>query len=369
MDRGKKPTNFYGNKNCKIYMDLKDVIRENALRYLPAKSLFRCTGVCREWKLQISTPFFAHNQSNSFHSTSGFFYQQSGVPSFLSLDPMAYGVPDPSLSFLPEPVDIRSSSNGLLCCQGQTGYRAYYICNPVTKQWKKLPRPDADHGPDPAVVLIFEPSLLNFIADYKLVCAFPSELDGYEFEIYSSEKGSWRTSGEICFGDRKLLPKSGIYVNDTVYWLSSHGITAFDVHQERSQLLYHAPGTLGMMNGKLCAAHVRGQKLVVSMLFNTHSNTMQMNSNARAWVDMPHINLDDVSLPAESYNSSSYSFSGRHGHGHGGVVRVAGDVVLLRNGNQFYSYDMKKKASKYLGEANIDTNSAIVGYVNSLVEL
>lgn len=366
MDRGKKPTYFYGNKNSKIYMDLKDIIRENALVYLPAKSLFRCTAVCRDWKLQISTPFFAHSQSNSFHSTSGFFYQGAGVPSFLPVDPMAYGVPDPSLSFLPEPVDIRSSSNGLLCCQGHTGYRAYYICNPFTKKWKKLPQPDCDHGSDPAVVLIFEPSLMNFVADYKLVCAFPSELDGYEFEIYSSVKGSWRISGEIIFGDRKLLPKSGIHVNGTVYWLSSQGITAFDVHAERSQLLYSAPGTLGMMNGKLCAAQVRGQKLVVSKLSNAHSNTMQINSHARAWVEMqPEINLD-ISLPAES---SHRGYSSRYGYGHGGVVYVGGDVVLLRNGNQFYSYDMKKRASIHLGEANIDTNSAIVGYVNGLVEL
>ncbi|XP_022741413.1 F-box protein At5g49610-like isoform X2 [Durio zibethinus] len=367
MDRGKKLTNFYGNKNCKIYMDLKDVIRENALPYLPAKSLFRCTGVCRDWKLQISTPLFAHNQTNSFRSTSGFFYQtQAGMPSFLSLDPMAYGVPDPSLSFLPEPVDIRTSCNGLLCCQGRSGYLAYYICNPVTKHWKKLPKPDADHGPDPAVVLVFEPSLLNFFADYKLVCAFPSELGGYEFEIYSSEKGSWRTSGEICFADRKLLPKTGVHVNGIVYWLSRQGITAFDLNSERSQLLSSAPGALGMTNGKLCAVHVRGQGLVVNMLSNTHSNTMQMCSNARTWVEMRPENNLDIPLPAES---SNYSGRHGHGHGHGGVVFVGGDVVLLQNGNIFCSYDMKKKASNYLGEINIDTNAAIVGYVNSLVEL
>ncbi|XVF17875.1 hypothetical protein REPUB_Repub10bG0162400 [Reevesia pubescens] len=361
MDRGKKPTNSYGNKNCKIYMDFKDVVSENAICYLPVKSLFRCTGVCWEWKLQISTTFFAHNQSNSFHSTSGFFYQTNGVPSFMSIDPMAYGVPVPSLSFLPEPVDIRSSCNGLLCCQGRTGYRSYYICNPVTKQWKKLPKPDADHGPDPAVVLVFEPSLLNFITDYKLVCPFPSELDGYEFEIYSSKKGSWRTSGEICFANRKILPKSGVYVNGTVYWLSSQGITAFDLNSERSQLLYSAPGTLGTMNGKLCAAHIRGQRLVVSILSNAHSNTMQMRSNAKTWLEMrPDIDLKII-LPAESSNYASY--------GHGSVVFVGGDIVLVRKGKLFYTYDMKKKACNHLGEVNIETNAGIVGYVNGLVEL
>ncbi|TYG45910.1 hypothetical protein ES288_D11G213600v1 [Gossypium darwinii] len=316
MDRGKKLTNFYGNKNSKIYMDLKNIVRENALRYLPAKSLFRCFGVCRDWKHLISTPFFAHNQSNSFHSVSGFFYQsQAGVLSFMSLDPVAYGVPDPSLKFLPEPVDIRSSCKGLLCCQGRTGYKAYYVCNPVTKQWEKLPKPDADHGSDPAVVLVFEPSLLNFTADYKLTMGF--------------------------------------------------GITAFDLISERFQLLDSAVGTLGMRNGKLCSAYVHAQNLVVNMLSNTHSNTMQMNSHAKMWEEMqPKIHVD-ISLPASSNNNAS----GRYGYGHGGVVFIGGDVVLLSNGNKFYSYDMKKRASKDLGELDIDTKAGIVGYVNSLVEL
>ncbi|GMI76955.1 hypothetical protein HRI_001364800 [Hibiscus trionum] len=359
MDRGKKLSNMYGSKNSKMYMDLKDIIRENALPFLPAKSLFRCLGVCRDWKLQISTPFFAHNQSNSFGCISGFFYQtQAGRPSFMSLDPMAYGIPDTSLKFLPEPIDVRSSCNGLLCCQGRTGYKAYYICNPVTKRWEKIPKPEADHGPDPAVVLVFDPSLLNFTADYKLICAFPSDLDGYEFEIYSSGKRSWRISGEICFSDTTLVPKSGIHVNGTVYWQTVDArIIAFHLTSERFQLLSSAPGPLGIRNGKLCTAHVRGQILVVSTLSNMHSNTMQICSNAKTWEEMqPKICLDS-SLPASS------------GTRHGGVAFIGGDIVLLSSGSTFYCYDMKKKVSQNLGEVDFQARPGIVGYVNSLVEL
>ncbi|KAA8547347.1 hypothetical protein F0562_003789 [Nyssa sinensis] len=219
MDRGKKPNKFIVSTNNRIYMDLKDVIREHALPFLPAKSLSRFQGVCRDWKLQISTPLFAHNQSLSFHAFSGLFCQSPGdPPSFFSIDPESYGVPDPSLKFWPDPVDIRASSNGLLCCQGWRD-RAYYICNPVTKLWKKLPEPNGDHGSNLAVVLVFEPSLLNFVAEYKLICAFPSaDFDNAsEFEIYSSIEGCWKISGEICFADRKLLPRSGVHVNGVVY--------------------------------------------------------------------------------------------------------------------------------------------------------
>ncbi|GKU99140.1 hypothetical protein SLEP1_g12030 [Rubroshorea leprosula] len=372
MDRGKKPSTLF-TKNSKIYMDLKDIIRENALPFLPAKSLHRCRGVCRDWKLTISSPFFAHTQSNTFNGISGFFCQlASGVPSFVSLDPMAYGVPDPSLNFLPEPVDIRASSNGLLCCRGRTGNKAYYICNPVTKQWKKLPQPEADHGADPALVLIFEPSLLNFIAQYKLVCAFPSELDGIEFEIYSSEKGSWRIFGDICFGDAKLLPTSGVYVKGTIYWRASRGIISLDLATERSKILSRELGTLGVISKRLCTAYLHAsQKLDVSVLSNTYSNTMQMNSQAKTWIALkPNINpnLPATLAPRDAYYSGArYYYSAQSYEVWDGVVFVRENLVLIRIENTLYSYDLKKETTATLGE--VESRARIFAYVNSLVEL
>ncbi|KAK9284502.1 hypothetical protein L1049_023676 [Liquidambar formosana] len=360
MDRGKKPGRFLGAMNSKIYLDLKDIIREHALPFLPAKSLFRFTGVCRDWKLQISTPFFAHNQSNSFRTISGLFCQAPGdPPSFISLDPKACGVPDPSLTFLPDQVDVRASSNGLLCCEGCTGEKAFYICNPVSKQWKKLPKPNANHGPDSAIVLIFEPSLLNFVADYKLVCAFPSvDFDnGYEFEIYSSAEESWKISGEICFGNRKLLPRSGVHVKGVVYWMTKNGssIVAFDLMKERSQLLYGSYGSsLGVMHGKLCLVSVSRQLLVVNVLSNVYSNTMVMNSNAKTWEEKLRIPLSNDAVPGGiSYDQALVVFAGS-------------DVVVVQAGRSVFSIDIKTKESAVLCSA-ADHDVRIIAYVNSLV--
>ncbi|KAB1226169.1 hypothetical protein CJ030_MR1G027802 [Morella rubra] len=193
-----------------------------------------------------------------------------------SLDPNSYGVPDPSLQFLPEPVDIKTSSHGLLCCQGRTVDKAYYICNPATKQWKKLPKPSADHGSKPALVLVFEPSLLNFVADYKLVCAFSSADfdDACEFEIYSSKEGCWRISGDLFFGAAMLRPNSGVHVNGIVYWLSMNGgVILFDLGMERSQRLFGLISCLGVMNGKLISTNFYNQTLHVSVP-NAYTNTM-----------------------------------------------------------------------------------------------
>ncbi|KAL3525400.1 hypothetical protein ACH5RR_013772 [Cinchona calisaya] len=361
MDRGKKPGKFLGGSSHKIYMDLKDVIREQALQYLPAKSLFRFQSVCRDWKLQISTPFFAHNQSLSFGSILGIFCQAPGErPLFLSFDVNSCGVPDPLLEFIPEPVRVLSSSSGLLCCQSCSGEKAYYICNPVTQRWKKLPKPNADHGSEPAIVLVFEPSLLNFDADYKLICAFPSNDfdDAIEFDIYSSREGSWKTSGEICFASRALVPTSGVYVNNVVYWKVQNGcILAFDLIKDRSQRLqgpFIAKGTLGNMNGKLCLASLDHRSLSLYVLANVHSNTMQMSSHVKMWEE-EHIVLDSGILGGDVADRN--------------VVFVGGRVLVIQFGSSIYSYDLKTKETKALSGLITYEKWRCVPYVNSIVNI
>ncbi|EXB59108.1 hypothetical protein L484_014603 [Morus notabilis] len=364
QDRGRRGPQRIVNRNNKIYLELSDIIREDALKFLPAKSLYRFQGVCREWRRKIVSPFFTHSQSNTFCDISGFFLQSgSKPPSFISLDKNAYGVPDPSLSFLPEPVDIRASSNGLVCCRGCRGDKRYYICNPVTKRWKELPKPNCDHGSDPAVVLIFEPSLLNFAAEYKLICAFPSVNfgEGYEFEMYTSHDGTWKYLDEIYFGSIKLLPMSGVYVNGSIYWKGTHGeLLLFDLTIERTRVLYCLCHTLGVMDEKLCSTGIRYQALTVSEFSNAYTNTMLMNSGARTWEEKHHINLGPSFLPS----------GGRAGdiNRAGNVLFASGNWVLFKNGVQLCAYDMTTKEVKRLRD-EVELDIRIASYVNSLVEI
>ncbi|XP_055816929.1 F-box protein At5g49610-like [Solanum dulcamara] len=362
MDRGKRPDRSLAAQNNKIYMDLKDIIREHSLSFLPAKSLFKFRAVCRDWKLQISSPFFAHKQSLSCRGTSGFFLQKpDGSPSLIPIDPSFCGVPDPFLKFLPEPVDIRSSSNGLLCCQGCSGDRAYYICNPVTQQWKKFPKSNADHGSDPVIVLLYEPSLLNFVAEYKIICAFPSTDfgDAIEFDIYSSKGNSWEVAGEIHFGARaSRMPKSGVHVNGVVYWMTNTGsILSFDLTKERSQLLqnYDSHGILGEFRGKLCKTNVWGNSISFNILDNVHSNTMQMGSQTRMWSVKQEVVLDSRVV-------------GDVGGGGFSVLHVDSDMLVVRRGGKAFWYDFKSRATKCIpGEFHNATRC--LPYVNSLVSL
>lgn len=360
MDRARKPNKFVTSKNDRMYMDLKDIIKENALPFLPAKSLFRCIGVCKDWKLHITSPFFAHNQTNSFSTVSGFFCQSyEDPPSFHSLDNKSCGVPDPSLSFLPVPVCIKASSSGIICCQGKDLEKQYYICNPVTKQWKTLPTTNTNHGQSAAIVLIFKPSLLDFVADYKLICAFPSADfdDGHEFEIYSSAEGIWKMCGEICFGNWKIQSDSGVYVDGVVYWLTNGSVVlAYDIAKDRSRIIraYCPKMSLGVMNGKLCMAYLNGLNITVNVLSNVYSNTMGMNSRETTWKEKFRFTLDN--LPH------------RVPHSQQSLVFINDDVAVLQLCGEIVTYDMNNERIEVLfSTANREV--CCLSYVNSLVYL
>nr|GMD55431.1 F-box protein At5g49610-like isoform X2 [Ipomoea batatas] len=369
MDLGKRPGNLLTASNSKLYMDLKDIIREKALPFLPAKSLFRFLAVCRDWKLHISTPSFHHNQSLCCRGISGLFCQTpENPPVFVPIHPESCGVPDPSLSFLPEPVVIRASSNGLLCCQGLDEDRYYYLCNPVTKQWKKLPKPTASHGSKPALVLIFEPSLLNSVPEYKLICAFESTDfdDATEFEIYSSKNNSWNVSKAICFRDEKADLGSGVHVNGVVYWpVESDHILSFDLTKHRSKLLDCLTAgidcLLGAFDGRLCKVYILGDEVFVNVfkVLNMHKITWD---ESEMWEDTLVLDPDNTFIPLDDDYINTRA------------VAVSRDILVVVCDNEFYCYgfeDHKTNALNLQPEpAESESYYEIcVPYVNSLVSL
>ncbi|XP_055816927.1 uncharacterized protein LOC129886311 [Solanum dulcamara] len=225
-------------------MEIKDVAMKHVLPFLPAKSLMKFRAVSNEWNHWIVSPLLSYQQSTSFQKLSGYFYQSVDVdyqsdPNFLSLDRSANGVPSPSLGFLPEKLKVLSSSSGLLLCQG---LEKYYVCNPVTEDWKPIPPHQYYHGPDPAVVLAFDPKG-NIESYYHIVAAVP--LLGQPvvfFEIYSSQSNSWRRSSSDCLElEDTTLIGGGFYLKGMAYWNTpSNDVLAFDVKNEVAAVL-HVP--------------------------------------------------------------------------------------------------------------------------------
>lgn len=140
---------FPAHIKFKERMNIEDVLMDNALHFLPAKVLARFKTVAKDWNLKISTPIFARDQSYLFQEISGFFCQyENDMPTFVTLDHSAYGVPSPSLQFLPERVLVRSSCSGLLLCEGCND-EIFYVCNPVSKEWEAISAPKSYQGSKP----------------------------------------------------------------------------------------------------------------------------------------------------------------------------------------------------------------------------
>ncbi|EOX91129.1 F-box family protein, putative isoform 2 [Theobroma cacao] len=300
--------------NMKKEVRIEDVLRDHVLHFLPAKTLY---------------------------------------PSFISFNQDAYGMPDPSLKFLPEPVNIRTSCNGLLCCQS-VGDNVYYICNPVTKQWKMLPRPNMYHGAEAAMVLVFEPHPLNFNETYELVCAvtFPDHPVVY-FEIYSSRSSSWRVSDTICCElDCLDLFSGGYYMKGVVYWKASSGvILAFNLRNEQYGILplplsSREYGALTVMHGELCY-------ILPCLIFDKYNIYIYGNMDMRLKTVL-QFTCDDV--------GSTY-----------GVCRALpganDDILMLVLGTRVIAYHVREQKLEVICTMTADSCTGYLPYVNSLVSV
>lgn len=334
------------------HVEINDVVKEHVLPFLPAKSLARFRTVSKEWDQWIAGPFLALKQSYLFRNASGFFCQYSdSTPTFITFDPSAYGIPRPSLEFLPEPVEIRSSHNGLLLCQGLSGENAYYICNPANEEWRLLPRPDYYHGSEPAVVLSFEPSELNIAAHFEVVCAFPLiNVPMIEFEIYSSETRSWRCSAATCFELGGSTLKGGFCMNRMAYWETSSGaILAFDLENELCGIMPMPSGctengVLTQMHGELC--YIQAFKRNGNVCDIHIYQGMDMSLNQSIAIHLGRVEVPDFrALPS-----------------------VNSDVVMILCGRELYSFHLRDQTVELVSMEGY-FGRRYFPYVNSLVSL
>ncbi|XP_047312114.1 F-box protein At5g49610-like [Impatiens glandulifera] len=364
------------NLSCPYEVDeknreLKDIVKFEVLPLLPAKLLLKFRSVSKDWDRWISSPFLAHQQSYLHRDLSGFF-RQSGQDeddnptsiTFIAFDDKSScsGIPKP-LEFLPESISLITSNHGLLLCRGN-GWEnegAYYVCNPLTKQYRELPKSNYLHCQESAI-LVFEPSVLNFAAEYQVVAAHSMMDQPFVlFEIYSSKDNTWRCSETICLElEENVEFVECFYMKGHVYWqTTSRSILAFDLKTEHCGVM-SLPMAVGLKKGVL--TELQGEFSYVQIESRRSSDAIVINIYqgwdfgvmktlklpiARNAMTAGIIDRDDCCRLLQS---------------------VEGEILILLCEDRVYGYHLKEKEIVLMNK-NVGNKweAKYLTYVNSLV--
>ncbi|KAK7386853.1 hypothetical protein VNO78_27191 [Psophocarpus tetragonolobus] len=245
------------------------------LSRVPAKELMSLKRVCKEWHRVISSHSLVKAQLGRTKLVlTGFIFQAKFIWCNEDIKTVNYiyvveettkGVSKVSqnvFDFLPEDVVVLASCRGLVCCRScfPFGKPFIYVCNPSNREWVKLEWPWSvshyDRSMALALAFDFDPSK-GFVERFKLVrlrveevqVEMDEEGEGEEeeeeeegelcftFDLYSSEKGSWRKSNETCQSYCKLVNNEGLYIGGVLHWLNGGRVLTFDVENELSLLI------------------------------------------------------------------------------------------------------------------------------------
>lgn len=206
------------------------------LARLPVKSLFRSKTVCKLWYRLSSDKYFVQLYNELSVQNPMVLVEISEASdsksSLICVDNLR-GACELSLDFLKDRVRVRASCNGLLCCSSIPDKGVYYVCNPMTREFRLLPRsrerPVTRFHPDGEAILV------------GLACCLPSQkfnvvLAGYHRSfghrsdgtficlVFDSELNKWRKF--VSFQDDHFTHMNRnqvVFVNGSLHWLTGSG--------------------------------------------------------------------------------------------------------------------------------------------------
>ncbi|CAI9755933.1 unnamed protein product [Fraxinus pennsylvanica] len=271
-------------------MNLPSEILVEILSRLPARAINRCKCVCKTWLELFSNPEFV--ALHFARARPGLVVHQSEMfKNFMKLVEFEdeinhHDLDDASLvkldltrlsEFSDANIVLDGSVNGLLCLR-DTNYEheTVYMCNPITREYVRLPAPEG---------VVRYPSIATYgfgvsrvAGEYKVVRVFHDQvldpisqncirIPHSECYVYTLGTGSWRIiNGEMSnFAYSGRNRSVGLFFNGNVHWLiqdldDTHElISCFDLENEvfqpfpspfqgRQELLV----SLGVLQDHLC---------------------------------------------------------------------------------------------------------------------
>ncbi|KAK9109207.1 hypothetical protein Sjap_017267 [Stephania japonica] len=213
-----------------------EIIFQEILPRLPAKSLCRFKLVCKKWlNLLTHDPLFLAHHSQKAPNTTN-------ISSFLALREGLFFSSDGQCSRFRWPKEVvMGSTNGLVYGMQYDDYNRFsriFICNPITNHAVHVPNPTGHMS-----LLALAWDQYNATFGFTLVQPVFLYNEGvYQFQVYSSKKGEWRVSKNASafrapWSCRYFNMRSAVYVRGKVYWYVMHDILWFDIEKDVAGIL------------------------------------------------------------------------------------------------------------------------------------
>ncbi|XP_050232942.1 putative F-box/kelch-repeat protein At3g22730 [Mercurialis annua] len=263
---------------CSINELPSDVLLE-ILYKLPLNLIHRCKCVCKLWSSLISQPYFPAQyllRTKLTPPPNPTLYFHFYIPKNFRPFPLKHSTyndhrkswsqdsPTLSFGFLPQPVRLLCTSNGLALCT--TSYDCeciYYVCNPITKHWLTLPPPPTCTNFALAGLVSYNHhfKVVRLVAPFTYTNAATLEFteiqtSSFNAETFDSRANLWKVSPLITIPHSIsfLKPTKVVEYKGNLYWESSEygpkasKFMAFDPTLEKCRLIqvlgdiYSRPG-------------------------------------------------------------------------------------------------------------------------------
>ncbi|KAE9591618.1 putative F-box domain-containing protein [Lupinus albus] len=201
---------------------------------LPVKSLFQSKTVCKLWHRLSSDKYFIQLYNDVSRKNPMIVVEisdSSDTKSRLIRVDNLRGVSEFSLDFLNDRVKVRASCNGLLCCSSIPDKGVFYVCNPVTREFRLLPksreRPVTRFYPDGEATLVGLACNSTFQKFNVILVGchhtFGHRPDGsFTCLVFDSDLNKWRKF--IPFQDdhfTRMNKNQVVFVNNALHWLTA----------------------------------------------------------------------------------------------------------------------------------------------------
>lgn len=185
-----------GSEGEDLWSILPDDLLERILGLLPVMNIFRAGAVCKRWNSITTSKRFFRLCQNTVNSPWYFMYNDSKSAGGLAYDPLAKKWHSFALPCIDTSIWFVASSNGLICFMDNSNGYDLYLCNPITKTWKKLPEPPEKWSSDYYTVSI---TIDKAAKVQTTVVARSNQVpDDYSrwtlsIEVYDSVSQNWKT--------------------------------------------------------------------------------------------------------------------------------------------------------------------------------